>query len=877
MRAPRREPRGRTTRFRLPAPWIALALITTLARVSGAGAERWVEDTATAARVAGATDANPRVVEANPIEATSAAGDHRARLRATISDDALVLDAARERSNERPVASASPPATTHSPRFVEFMAKHAKHATYCPDGDGVTPCEESLFRERVFKENARKIDAHNARRDREGGGGMRMGVTKFADLSPEEFSKTHGYVAGGGVGATPPSDDDAIEKEEAAEAEEAEAEAEAEREVDVDVASEGSPRASVGWRPAAVGIETLGSAPSRRRLLASASPSKTNAAAMPAHLVEVAKHRLERGAPHAETFMNFVRKFHKAPEYCGGEVDSDAFPCLTSYEREQIVLHHEREINAHNAGALGTDSGMRKTVTKFADMLPEEFAGLHAKYSSSPNSGGARAPSESAAGFEPVTVQPLSSKPAGVPSPRETSSAKLGATDPYNSDDSTTTTKKQSWWERLKSNLYYMFTDPIGFFTGKDPNTDGTFTLGAVVYPSLSDVPGLPTSQDWTKSVDTGSVYSQGDCSGCWAYTAVDALAASKSIATGTRPNLSPQFLLSCDTLDNGCDTGNMATAYAWIQTSGTGVMTEDQFSANGGRCEWTTTSDAAAGGASASSALGWSWSSAAAAATRASAAAAAAKKQTGVNIDGFCDVVPLSGNLTVHAILKALRKQPVAIGLNVKPLQLYGGGIATIRDCPPASSDKIKAINHAAVLVGWGVDSKSGRPYFIMKNSYGADWGENGYARLDMGFDEATGMGACALGTESNYPRTDDRACADGSTTKWAEKRNGDVYLMPDNVVVLPNGGGIVTPSRFVIFGYDCAGLLKILAIAAFFLCAYFLFSECLHCLCGRDDDEYCDAEEGKITVRPRRGKPGALLQSDDRTEIYGSSSSDR
>ena len=78
-----------------------------------------------------------------------------------------------------------------------------------------------------------------------------------------------------------------------------------------------------------------------------------------------------------------------------------------------------------------------------------------------------------------MTVQPLSSKPAGVPSPRETSSAKLGATDPYNSDDSTTTTKKQSWWERLKSNLYYMFTDPIGFFTGKDPNTDGTFTLGA--------------------------------------------------------------------------------------------------------------------------------------------------------------------------------------------------------------------------------------------------------------------------------------------------------------------------------------------------------------------------------------------------------------
>ena len=41
------------------------------------------------------------------------------------------------------------------------------------------------------------------------------------------------------------------------------------------------------------------------------------------------------------------------------------------------------------------------------------------------------------------------------------------------------------------------------------------------------------------------------------------------------------------------------------------------------------------------------------------------------------------------------------------------------------------KEINHAVTIIGYGKDSKFDRQYFIVKNSFGTDWGENGYVRI--------------------------------------------------------------------------------------------------------------------------------------------------
>ena len=47
------------------------------------------------------------------------------------------------------------------------------------------------------------------------------------------------------------------------------------------------------------------------------------------------------------------------------------------------------------------------------------------------------------------------------------------------------------------------------------------------------------------------------------------------------------------------------------------------------------------------------------------------------------------------------------------------------------------EATNHAVCLVGWGVDQSSGIPYWIVKNSWGTGWGEQGYFRIRRNTDE--------------------------------------------------------------------------------------------------------------------------------------------
>lgn len=43
-----------------------------------------------------------------------------------------------------------------------------------------------------------------------------------------------------------------------------------------------------------------------------------------------------------------------------------------------------------------------------------------------------------------------------------------------------------------------------------------------------------------------------------------------------------------------------------------------------------------------------------------------------------------------------------------------------------------LQDVNHAVLAVGYGVEN--GIPYWLIKNSWGADWGDNGYFKMEMG-----------------------------------------------------------------------------------------------------------------------------------------------
>jgi len=319
---------------------------------------------------------------------------------------------------------------------------------------------------------------------------------------------------------------------------------------------------------------------------------------------------------------------------------------------------------------------------------------------------------------------------------------------------------------------------------------------------------------DWRHKIDIGPVYSQGACSGCWAYSTVQVIADSKAIATGTRPDLSPYHLLSCDNLDSGCHTGNMATAYAWIGVQRDGILRSRDFSTDiVSEEECPVPSNLGSSGEIIPDSK--------------------APEIRGINIDGYCEIAPLEGKTTIAALMRAVKQQPIAVGLNVKPLQLYGGGLVQVADCPPASTDSVTAINHAAVIVGWGMDDVAKKPYWLIKNSYGVDWGEDGYARIAMELTEGGAYGACGLYSEQNYPLTDGRTCSEGSDKRWSEVQgDGDVYLMPDYVLVLPNGGGLLTPAKFTMFGYDVTNLLKYTSVFCFVSCIALILMEIAQCI---------------------------------------------
>ena len=94
---------------------------------------------------------------------------------------------------------------------------------------------------------------------------------------------------------------------------------------------------------------------------------------------------------------------------------------------------------------------------------------------------------------------------------------------------------------------------------------------------------------------------------------------------------------------------------------------------------------------------------------------------------------------------MAALAQQPVSVAIEAdqRDFQLYKSGVFT-GICGTN-------LDHGVLAVGYG--RETGFDYYLVKNSWGTGWGENGYIKLGRGPEYNDGKGQCGILMEASYP----------------------------------------------------------------------------------------------------------------------------
>ena len=208
---------------------------------------------------------------------------------------------------------------------------------------------------------------------------------------------------------------------------------------------------------------------------------------------------------------------------------------------------------------------------------------------------------------------------------------------------------------------------------------------------------GAPDSWNWIDQGVLGPIKDQGYCGSCWAFSTMGNIEALNTMKTKEYIALSEQQLVDCDTeYDMGCDGGLMEYAFQYLIDNGCMSQEDYPYVGYDDTCKYD-------------------------------------KDKVVVRIKDW-KMLETQDEGEIKEFL--YDNGPLAIAINADPFQYYTEGIIDEDEwsCDP------EGLNHGVVLVGYG--SENGVDFWIIRNSWGDYWGEQGYCRV------ARGKGTCGVNT---------------------------------------------------------------------------------------------------------------------------------
>jgi cathepsin L len=179
-------------------------------------------------------------------------------------------------------------------------------------------------------------------------------------------------------------------------------------------------------------------------------------------------------------------------------------------------------------------------------------------------------------------------------------------------------------------------------------------------------------------------VRNQGSCGSCWAFAAVATVENAMSVFNGTLPLLSEQDLVDCDSTCYGCNGGWSYVALNHVKTKGIASRDAYPYQNSGGTCKPSV--------------------------ARTSILDAVKLPPDSATIKSY---LAKNGSCTIPVFVSGA-------------FQYYSSGVFDDGQSYPASPDQT---NHEVTLIGYGTEG--GVPYWLIRNSWGPEWGEAGHIKV--------------------------------------------------------------------------------------------------------------------------------------------------